>query len=74
MSVAEDAGDHYRVPPDNRPLNHEAYVSEGKIRVSRMEDFNSQNARLLDVPEMAEILAGLPFVQAFLSGAQPDAI
>jgi hypothetical protein len=26
------------------------------------------------VPEMAEILAGLPYVQAFLSGAQPDAI
>ena len=74
MAVAEDAGDHYRVPPDNRPLNYDAYVSEGAVRFSRTEDFNSQNAHLLDVPEMTEILAGLPYVQAFLSGAQPDAI
>jgi UDP-glucose 4-epimerase len=74
MSVAEDAGDHYRVPPDNRPLNYDAYVNDGKVRVSRLDDFNSQNARLLDVPEMAAILAKLPYVQAFLGGAQPDAI
>jgi UDP-glucose 4-epimerase len=74
MAVAEDGGDHFRVPPDNRPLNYDAYVSEGAVRFSRMDDFNSQNARLLDVPEMTEILAGLPYVQAFLSGAQPDAI
>jgi UDP-glucose 4-epimerase len=74
MSVAEDGGDHFRVPPDNRPLNYDAYVNDGKPRVSRLDDFNSQNARLLDVPEMAAILATLPYVQAFLSGAQPDAI
>ena len=74
MSVAEDGGDHYRVPPDNRPLNYDAYENDGKLRVSRLDDFNSQNARLLGVPEMAGILAGLPYVQAFLSGAQPDAI
>jgi len=74
MSVAEDGGDHYRVPPDNRPLNYDAYISDGKQRISRTDDFNSQNARLLDVPEMAEMLGGLPYVQAFLQGAEPDAI
>jgi UDP-N-acetylglucosamine 4,6-dehydratase/5-epimerase len=74
MAVAEDGGDHFRVPPDNRPLNYDAYVNDGQVRFSRVEDFNSQNAHLLDVPEMTEILAGLPYVQAFLKGAQPDAI
>ncbi len=74
MAVAEDGGDYFRVSPDNRTLNYDAYVSDGKVHVSSMEDFNSQNARLLGVSEMAEILARLPYVQAFLSGAQPDAI
>ena len=74
MSVAEDVGDHFRIPPDNRGMNYDAYVSDGKQRISRLEDFNSQNTRLLDVPEMAEILAGLPYVQAFLNGGEPDAI
>ena len=74
MAVAEDGGDHFRIPADNRSMNYEAYVSDGKRRISRLEDFNSQNTRLLDIPEMAEILAGLPYVQAFLNGGEPDAI
>ena len=74
MAVAEDGGDHFRIPPDNRSMNYDAYVSDGKQRISRLEDFNSQNTRLLGVSEMAEILAGLPYVQAFLSGGEPDAI
>ena len=74
MGVAEDAGDHFRIPPDNRTLNYDAYFSEGKQRVSRLDDFNSQNARLLEVSEMAEILAELPYVQSFLRGGEPDAI
>jgi len=74
MAVAEDGGDHFRVPPDNRPLNYDSYVNDGKPRVSGMDDFNSQNARMLDVGEMVAILAKLPYVQAFLAGAQPDAI
>jgi len=51
-----------------------AYFSEGKQRVSRLDGFNSQNARLLEVSEMAEILAELPYVQSFLRGGEPDAI
>ena len=74
MSVAEDGGDHFRIPPDNRGMNYDAYVSDGKQRISRLEDFNSQNTRLLDIPEMADILGGLPYVQAFLNGGEPDAI
>ncbi len=74
MAVAEDAGDHFRVPPDNRTMNYDAYFSEGKRRVSHLEDFNSQNTRLLEVSEMAEILSGLPYVQTFLGGGEPDVL
>ena len=73
MVVAEDMGDHFRVPPDNRTLNYDTYCKDGETRVAHIEDFNSQNVRLLDVPEMAEILRGLPYVQAFLGGGEPDA-
>ena len=73
MASAEDHGDHYRVAPDNRTMNYDAYFKEGEERVSRLEDFNSENARQLGTSELAGILAALPFVQAFLSGGEPDA-
>ena len=74
MAVADDQGEHYRVPPDNRTLNYDAYFKDGEQRLSRLEDFNSQNTRQLDVAETAQILVGLPYVQAFLDGGEPDAI
>ena len=72
MAVAEDLGDYYRVPPDNRDLNYDSYFREGEERVSRLDDFNSGNTRQLDVAEMAEILRGLPYVRAFLAGEPAD--
>ena len=72
-AVAEEDDVYYRVRPDNRTLNYDAYVNDGKVRISGMEDFNSQNTRQIDVPEMKEILARLPYVQAFLAGAEPNA-
>lgn len=73
MAVAEDMGDHFRVPPDNRSLNYDVYCKAEETPVSQPEDFNSRNVRLLEVPEMAEILLSLPYVQAFLGGGDPDA-
>jgi UDP-glucose 4-epimerase len=74
MAVAEDRGDHFRVPPDNRTLNYDAYFRDGQEQISRLEDFNSQNTRQLAVGELADILRGLPYVQAFLDGGEPDAV
>ncbi len=73
MASAEDNGDCYRVPADNRGLNYDAYFKQGQERVSTLDDFNSRNARQLGVGEMAEILSGLPYVRAFLDGGEPDA-
>jgi UDP-glucose 4-epimerase len=74
MAVAEDRGGQFRVPPDNRSLNYDAYFKDGQEHLSRLEDFNSQNTRQLDVEAMAEILRGLPYVRAFQDGGEPDAI
>jgi UDP-glucose 4-epimerase len=74
MATAEDLGPYFRVAPDNRDLNYDAYFREGEERLSRLDDFNSQNTRLLEVDEMAEILAGLPYVRAFTAGEAADEI
>jgi UDP-glucose 4-epimerase len=72
MAAAEDRGDFYRVRPDNRDLNYDAYFSTGERRVSQLEDFNSENTRQLGVDEMAAILRELPYVRAVLAGEKPD--
>lgn len=74
MVFAEATGDFYRVRPDQRDLNYDAYFHQGEERVSRAQDFNSANARQLSAGEFADILADLPYVQSFLSGAQFDEI
>jgi len=65
---AEDLGDYFRIPSDNRDLNYNVYFTEGRERVSREEDYHSHNTRRLDVDEMAELLAGLEYVQQELRG------
>ena len=56
---AEDLGDYYRVPADNRDLNYNAYFSEGDPRAAQVEDYHSNNARRLNLEEMMELLLTL---------------
>ena len=46
---AEDMGDFYRVPADNRSLNYDKYFSEGDEQRSTLSEFNSNNTRILHV-------------------------
>ncbi|WP_213979730.1 polysaccharide biosynthesis protein [Sphingomonas sp. dw_22] len=68
MAVAEDRGDYYRVPPDNRDLNYAVFVEEGERRISEAADFNSHNTDQLDQTGMTAILHKLDYMQAVLSG------
>src|SRR5277367_4606631 len=65
MEVAEDRGAYFRVEPDKRSLNYDAYFKDGKPCVARLDDFNSLNTRRLEIPEMTEILRALPYVKTF---------
>src|SRR5664280_3780705 len=60
---AEDRGDYFRIPSDNRDLNYSAYFTEGQETVSREEDYNSHNTRRLGVDETVELLLKLDLVQ-----------
>ena len=68
MAVAQDAGEYYRVPSDNRDLNYEQYFSTGSGKVGEVEDYNSHNTRRLDVDGMIELLKKLDIVQRAVAG------
>ena len=53
---AEDLGEYYRVPADNRDLNYDKYFSEGSNKVE-LEEYNSYNTHRLSEVELKELLA-----------------
>lgn len=67
MLKAEDMGDYYRIPSDNRNLNYARYFSEGEKDISKIEDYHSHNTKQLDVKAMKELFTTLPIVNDFLS-------
>ncbi len=67
MVKAEDLGDYFRVPSDNRELNYASYYTEGKTTVSAQEEYHSHNTERLDVPGMKALLLKLDCVNQALS-------
>lgn len=59
MAKAEDMGDFYRIPADNRNLNYSQYFSEGKAILPEIEDYNSHNTTRLNVQGVKELLLQL---------------
>lgn len=70
MAIAEDRGNYYRVPPDNRDLNYAAFVEEGEKEITEAHDFNSHNTERLDHAGMTAILSALPFMQQVMAGQE----
>ena len=60
---AEDMGDYYRIPADNRDLNYASYFSEGEVDMSTIEDYHSHNTERLDVEGMKKLLLKLDFIR-----------
>ena len=64
---AEDLGEYFRVPADNRDLNYNIYFCEGTTKLAGIEDYHSNNARRLDLEQMMDLLLTLPEMQAALA-------
>jgi len=60
---AEDMGDYYRVPMDDRDLNYSKYFTEGDTSESALDDYTSHNTEQLDVAGVERLLLTLPEVQ-----------
>ena len=65
---AEDMGNFYRVPADNRGLNYDKYFKEGDTKRATIDEFNSDNTRRLNLEETKEKIASLEYIQNELKG------
>ncbi|WP_315385166.1 polysaccharide biosynthesis protein [Microvirgula aerodenitrificans] len=68
MACAEDMGEYFRIPADDRDLNYEKYYEQGEPKITRGEDCNSHNATRLDVDEMKKLLLKLDFMRKIACG------
>jgi UDP-N-acetylglucosamine 4,6-dehydratase len=68
MIKAEDMGEFYRVPADNRDLNYDQYFSEGEQDISKIEDYHSHNTEQLGVEGMKQLLSKLPLIRKEIFG------
>lgn len=67
MVKAEDMGDFYRVPADNRGLNYARYFSEGEEDLAAIKDYHSHNTEQQDVEGVKKLLLGLDIIKEALS-------
>jgi len=68
MLKAEDMGDFYRIPADNRDLNYAQYFSEGETEVAQIEDYHSHNTQQQGVEGMKKLLLNLPLIKKEVLG------
>ena len=68
MTKAQDMGDFYRVPADNRNLNYSQYFTEGETDMSVIEDYHSHNTEQLGVEGMKKLLSNLPLIKREIFG------
>jgi len=59
MVKAEDMGDFYRIPADNRDLNYDSYIAKGNKKLEKVDEYNSHNTKRLDVKGMEKLLKKL---------------
>jgi UDP-N-acetylglucosamine 4,6-dehydratase/5-epimerase len=66
MAKAEDMGNYFRIPADNRDLNYGKFFSEGKESLNLLDDYTSDNTKQLAVDEAKDLLMTLPQIRADL--------
>jgi UDP-N-acetylglucosamine 4,6-dehydratase/5-epimerase len=67
MAHAQDMGDYYRIPADNRDLNYAKYFSEGEEKIAQFDDYTSHNTNRLNVEQVKALLHKLEYIQEELN-------
>lgn len=68
MLNAQDMGNYFRIPADNRDLNYDSYFSVGEIGLKDVEEYHSNNTYRLNIEETKQLLLKLPFIIKDLKG------
>jgi UDP-N-acetylglucosamine 4,6-dehydratase/5-epimerase len=66
--VAQDLGNYYRIPADQRDLNYDKYFVEGNSELPLQEEYNSNNTQRLNIEQIKEKLLQLEYVRGELDG------
>ena len=72
MVKAEDMGDFYRIPADNRDLNYSMYFSEGENDIAEIEDYHSHNTERLNKEGVKNLISKLALVRKELFAEEVD--
>lgn len=72
MMKAEDMGDFYRIPADNRDLNYAKYFSEGDEKIAVIEDYHSHNTEQQGVAGLKQLVSQLPLIRKEVFGEALD--
>jgi UDP-glucose 4-epimerase len=67
---AEDMGNFFRIPADNRDLNYSMYFLEGEKNLAEIEDYHSHNAERLNVEGVKNLISKLSLVKKELLGEE----
>ena len=63
MVHAEDMGEYYRIPADNRDLNYDKFVEDGEEIVTQAGEYHSHNTHRLNELELRKMLLALHEIQ-----------
>ena len=63
MLKAQDMGDFYRIPADNRDLNYSMYFSEGEQNIADIKDYHSHNTERLNIDGIKKLISKLAIVR-----------
>lgn len=66
MLSANDEGNYFRIPSDNRDLNYDKFFNQGSNKLSSIQDYNSHNTDQLDKLKLSKLLQDLSLVKDFL--------
>ena len=67
MAKAEDVGNYFRIPADNRDLNYNLYFTEGETAIAKLSDYTSHNTERLEIEGVKQLLLKLDFIQEQLN-------
>jgi len=67
MAKAEDMGQYFRIPSDNRDLNYAKFFVEGELKISFFDDYTSHNTDRLDIDAVKDLLLTIPLVREQLN-------
>jgi UDP-N-acetylglucosamine 4,6-dehydratase len=70
MHSSIELENYFRLPADTRELNYDKYFTNGSEKVSKTEEYNSHNAKILNIDEIKKVLLNLDYIKEQMNNLQ----